>query len=83
MGPIQLEESRHHEYPVLVSCPLAVSIACPQTGHRQKWSHHKMDQSFQETVSGTKGKRNEWCCVPTQVPVGAEGVETPPPPPVQ
>lgn len=75
--PVQLEEGRHHEYPVLVYCPLAVSIPCPQTAHRQSWSHLKMDHSYQESVSGTKKERNEWRCVPTQVPVEAEGLEPP------
>lgn len=74
-GPVQLEEGRHHEYPVLVSCPLPISIPCPQTAHRQSWSCLKMDHSCEESVSGTKEERNEWHCVPTQVPIEAEGTE--------
>lgn len=76
MRPVQFEESRYHEYPVWCFILVGSPLAAPRL-HTESWSYQKMDQSCQESVSGTKGERDEWCCVPTQVSVEADGTEPP------
>lgn len=55
--------------PVLVSCPLTVTITCPQTSQQLRLVSSGNGSEMPGVSAITKGVRNWWCHVPTQIPV--------------